>query len=236
MTSIDSFIAVGNYLAAPILIGAALTIQGLISWSASSQKTKRSRPVLKILATLGVALAAASSELFILLQLEPIRDPSAAMQHWLEYYLSSIVLLLHLSIPLLLSALLPSRGESILLSQSLKSTYLLASGLLISITATLNFGFSVLLSFYLSLPLLFPLTSSRYTYRSITRRRIQQVLLACLTPTGIWGLWRVAAKEGAEEWLRILMRDWKVGGGWSLPVLLVGVTALQLVLATSVVL
>ncbi|GAA5985963.1 hypothetical protein JCM5350_007822 [Sporobolomyces pararoseus] len=236
MTSIDSFIAVGSYLAAPILIGAALTIQGLISWSDSMKKTKRSRPVLKILATLAVSLFAASSELSLLLKIDPIFDKTAPVQHWLEFYLSSIVLLLHLSIPLLLSATLPSPRESVFLSESLKSTYLLSSGLLISITATLNFGFSVLLSFYLSLPLLFPLTSTRFTYRSITRRRIQQVLLACLTPTGIWGVWRVVAKEHAEDWLRVLIGDWKIGGGWSLPVLVVGVTTLQLMLATSVVL
>ncbi|GAA5911383.1 GPI-anchor transamidase subunit GAA1 [Sporobolomyces salmoneus] len=236
MTSIDSFIAVGNYLAAPILIGAALTIQGLISWSSSSRKTKRSRPTLKILSTLIISLLTASSELHLLLQIDPVYDESTSVQHWLEFYFSSIVLIVHLSIPLILSTLLPSRNESIFLSESLQSIYYLLSGLLISITATLNFGFSLLLSFYLSLPLFVPLLSKRYTYRSVTRGRVQQIVVASLTPTGIWGVWRVFEREHAEEWMRRLVGDWKIGGGWSLPVVLVAGTALQLVLATAVVL
>jgi glycosylphosphatidylinositol transamidase len=236
MTSIDSFIAVGNYLAAPILIGAALTIQGLISWADSTKKTRRARPVLKIFATLAIALIASSFEFSLLLRIDPVHDSTKSVQHWLEFYLSSILLLVHLATPLLLGAILPSRGETVLLSESLKSTYLLSSGLVISITATLNFGFSLFLAFYLSLPLGSRLLSSRHPYRSITRRRIQQVSLACLTPTGLWGVWRLVGKQAAEEWLKTMMRDWKVGGGWSLPVLLVGVSALQLVLATSVVL
>lgn len=36
MTSPDSFIAVGNYLAAPILISAGLTISGLTIWGEAS--------------------------------------------------------------------------------------------------------------------------------------------------------------------------------------------------------
>lgn len=232
MTSIDSFIAVGNYLAAPILIGAGLTISGLMTWSESGKKTKRDRPILKLLAVLGFTILSGAFELYLVLRIDPIYD-STTIQSWLEFYLSSLVLLLHLTIPLVLSAVLPARNESLLLSQTLRSTYLLLSGLLISITATLNFGLSVLLSLYLSSTLLF---ATRYPLRSITRRRSQQLAMACFTPGGIWGVWRVFAKDNAEEWLRVLVGDWQVGGGWSLPIAMVLVTPLQLLLATSVVL
>lgn len=232
MTSIDSFIAVGNYLAAPILIGAGLTISGLMTWSEAGKKTKRDRPIVKLLTVLGSSILAGASELYLVVGIDPIFD-STSIQSWLEFYLSSLILLLHLTVPLVLSAILPARNESLLLSQTLRSSYLLLSGLLISITATLNFGLSVLLSLYLSSSLLF---ATRYPLRSITRRRSQQLMLACFTPGGIWGLWRVVAKEKAEEWLRVLIGDWKVGGGWSLPIAMVFVTPLQLLLATSVVL
>ncbi|GAA6018826.1 hypothetical protein JCM11491_006877 [Sporobolomyces phaffii] len=234
MTSIDSFIAVGNYLAAPILIGAALTISGLITWSTSGQKTRRRRPVLKILVALVVALSVASFELSLVLRIDPRYDPAVAVQSWLEFYLSSIVLVLHLATPLILSTVLPARGEALLLSESLRSTYLLASGLVVSITATLNFGLSVALAAYLSLPLVVPFARTRYAYRSTTRRRVQQVVVACLTPTGAWSVWRVVGTDAAERWARTVVEDWRVGGGSSVPVVVVGVTALQLVWATSV--
>ncbi|GAA5930593.1 GPI-anchor transamidase subunit GAA1 [Sporobolomyces koalae] len=231
MTSIDSFIAVGNYLAAPILIGAGLTVQGLLTWSAATKNTKRPRPILKLLVALVAATLAGSAELLLVLRIDPTTG-SEAIQSWIEFYLSSMALLLHLAVPLLLSALLPARGETLLLAQTLRSTYLLASGLLISITATLNFGLSLFLAYFLSVPYL--ALSSRHPYRSTTRRRIQQVALACTTPVGIWGLWRVVAKDRAEEWFRIMVGDWKIGGGWSLPLALAIVTPIQLILATSV--
>lgn len=42
MTSVDTFITVGNYLAAPILISAAMTISGLTIWGEASGPTSTS--------------------------------------------------------------------------------------------------------------------------------------------------------------------------------------------------
>lgn len=77
MTSVDTFISVSNYLAAPILIGAGLTIDGLITWSqASANNTSRvakEKPVLLAMVLLGVAVLVGSLEVALIATLDPQR-------------------------------------------------------------------------------------------------------------------------------------------------------------------
>lgn len=154
-----------------------------------------------------------------------------------QEYLSPLLLGLHLIVPLLLSARLSRPSLMGPLALTIRSFILLLSGLLISITATLNFGLSASLSLYLCSTLLLarPVTR-RYPLRRTTIRRLQQVTLACASPTGLWALWRTVDKAGAEEWLRELLKDWQIGGGWSLPVALVLVGPLVMAQAVVVVL
>ncbi|BGP27529.1 Glycosyl phosphatidyl inositol protein transamidase complex subunit [Rhodotorula toruloides] len=228
MTSVDSFIAVGNYLAAPVLIGAGMTIQGLITWGKAGvgkEGSVRERPVARATLVLAGAVIAGTAEMQAISQVDSMKE--------LHEYLPPLLLGLHLLVPLL-STLLSRPSLTASLALTLRSFILLLSGLLISITATLNFGLSACLSLYLcsTLLLAYPVTR-RYPRRRATVRRLQQVTLACLSPTGIWALWRTVNKARAEEWLRELLKDWQIGGGWSLPVALV--LAGPLVVAQAVV-
>ncbi|EGU11468.1 GPI-anchor transamidase [Rhodotorula toruloides ATCC 204091] len=142
MTSIDSFIAVGNYLAAPILVGAGMTIQGLVTWGQAGvgkEGNARERPVARATLVLAGATLAGAAEMQAISQVDPLKE-------------------------------------------------------------------------------------------------LHQVTFACLSPTGIWTLWRTVNKAGAEEWLRQLLKDWQIGGGWSLPVALVLVGPLVVAQAVVVVL
>ncbi|BGO95445.1 hypothetical protein NBRC10512_001413 [Rhodotorula toruloides] len=232
MTSIDSFVAVGNYLAAPILVSAGMTIQGLSTWGQArvgKDGGARERPVARAILVLAGAVLAGAAEMQAISQIDPMEG--------LNDYLSPLLLGLHLLVPLLLSTLLSRPSLIASLALTLRSFILLLSGLLVSITATLNFGLSAFLSLYLCATLLLaqPVTR-RYPRRRATVRRLQQVTLACLSPTGIWTLWRTVNKAGAEEWLRDLLKDWQIGGGWSLPVALVLVGPLVVAQAVVVVL
>ncbi|BGP03344.1 GPI transamidase component GAA1 [Rhodotorula toruloides] len=232
MTSIDSFIAVGNYLAAPILVGAGMTIQGLVTWGQAGvgkEGNARERPVARATLVLAGATLAGAAEMQAISQVDPLKE--------LHDYLSPLLLGLHLVVPLFLSTLLSRPSLIGSLALTLRSLILLLSGLLVSITATLNFGLSAFLSLYLCSTLLIaqPVTR-RYPRRRATVRRLQQVTFACLSPTGIWTLWRTVNKAGAEEWLRQLLKDWQIGGGWSLPVALVLVGPLVVAQAVVVVL
>lgn len=75
MTSVDTFISVSNYLAAPILIGAGLTVDGLIAWSlVANDATRRGsgeKPVLLAVVLLGAALLAGSLEVALLARIDP---------------------------------------------------------------------------------------------------------------------------------------------------------------------
>ncbi|KWU44358.1 GPI-anchor transamidase [Rhodotorula sp. JG-1b] len=75
MTSVDTFISVSNYLAAPILIGAGLTIDGLITWSqASANNTSgvaKEKPVLLAMVLLGLAVLVGSLEVALIARLDP---------------------------------------------------------------------------------------------------------------------------------------------------------------------
>ncbi|GAA6039388.1 hypothetical protein JCM8097_002829 [Rhodosporidiobolus ruineniae] len=217
MTSVDSFIAVGNYLAAPILVGAGLTITGLMEWAKAGEAGKGSRPAGRALTVVALAVVAGVGELTGLVGVDPLRG--------IPHYLSGALFGLRLVLPLLLRALVaPSSRTTSLASLvlTLRSLALLAAGLLISLTATLNFGLSVLLSLYLSLTLLLlPPLAKRYPTRRTALRQVQQLALAAFSPTGLWALWRVLAPQQAEKWATELLRSWHVGGGWSLPVALV---------------
>ncbi|GAA5827560.1 hypothetical protein JCM11251_001733 [Rhodosporidiobolus azoricus] len=232
MTSVDSFIAVGNYLAAPILIGAGLTSSGLMSWAEAGKKAGGSRPVAKALAVLGLSIVAGVGELVGLTGVSVTKE--------LSQYLPPALVGLHLLLPLLLSTLFAptSRSTSLLsLVLTLRSLALLSAGLLISLTATLNFGLSVALSLYLSLTLLlFTPLSTRYPSRFATRRKLQQLAVAAVSPTGLWALWRVFDQPAAEAWLVELLKSWQIGGGWTLPVAIALVGPIVAVQATSVVL
>lgn len=77
MTSIDSFIAVGNYLAAPVLIGAGMTIQGLITWAqAGVEKTGsvRERTVARAVMLLAGAAVAGAAEMQAISQVDPAKE------------------------------------------------------------------------------------------------------------------------------------------------------------------
>jgi hypothetical protein len=158
----------------------------------------------------------------------------------LQSYLAPTVFASRLFLPLLLRALAVPSSGSISLSSlrlTLRSIALLAAGLLISLTATLNFGLSLFLSLYLFFTLLFiPAGLRQYPPSYVARRRAQQVLFAMLSPTGAWAVWRVFNREGAEAWVVELLRSWKLGGGWSLPVALAVVGPIVAVQATSVLL
>lgn len=74
MTSVDTFISVSNYLAAPILIGAGLTVDGLITWSqASANKSgvAKEKPVLLAMILLGAAALVGSLEVALIARLDP---------------------------------------------------------------------------------------------------------------------------------------------------------------------
>lgn len=77
MTSVDTFISVSNYLAAPILIGAGLTIDGLITWSQASASANnksgvaKEKPVLLAMILLGVAALVGSLEVALIARLDP---------------------------------------------------------------------------------------------------------------------------------------------------------------------
>lgn len=122
------------------------------------------------------------------------------------------------------------------LSATLRAVVLLASGLLISITATINFGWSLFTAVYLAIvTFLLPPLYRRYPLRRRSfRRRMQQFALALASPAGLWTLWRIGKREAAETWLQDLLRDWHVGGGWGMPVAVGLVGPLVLLQAISV--
>ncbi|GAA5989951.1 hypothetical protein JCM10908_002393 [Rhodotorula pacifica] len=222
MTSVDTFISVSNYLAAPILIGAGLTVDGLITWTKAGGPSSREKPVLVAMLLLAAVVLVGLGEVALVTRVDPAEQ--------LPEYLSAGLLSMHLFAPLLIVNILKSPSvasvaasqagiSSTSLSTTLRAVVLLASGLLISITATLNFGFSLLAAIYLTfVAFLLPPLYRRYRLRQSVRRRVQQFALALASPAGLWTVWRIVSRREAEEWLVILLRDWHIGGRWSLPV------------------
>lgn len=74
MTSVDSFIAVGNYLAAPIITGIGLTITGFIAWVEAGKASKGGRQVAKALTVVGVAGVAGATEMMGLLAIDLTKE------------------------------------------------------------------------------------------------------------------------------------------------------------------
>lgn len=154
----------------------------------------------------------------------------------MSLHLFAPLLIVHtLKSPIFAAVTAAGGTSSTKLSLALRAIVLLASGVLISITATLNFGFSLVVALYLAVVtfLLSPLYR-RYRLRHSLRRRVQQFALALASPAGVWTLWRIARRERAETWLQIALRDWHVGGGWSLPTAVGVVGPLVLLQAVSV--
>ncbi|BGP58138.1 Glycosyl phosphatidyl inositol protein transamidase complex subunit [Rhodotorula sphaerocarpa] len=234
MTSVDTFISATNYLAAPLLIGAGLTIDGLLTWSKAGGAAGRERPVLTVVGLLAVVLLVGAAELAVVTRLDPERP--------LPEYLSAGLVGVHLFVPLVVVNLLASPLSPAAplspstLSPLLRAAALLTAGLLISVTAILNFGLSLLLAVHLALVqfLLPPLFSRRYRLRQSTRRRVQQFALALASPGGVWTVARIACTDRAEGWLRGALRDWHVAGGWSLPLAVGVVGPLVLLQAVAV--
>ena len=54
-----------------------------------------------------------------------------------------------------------------------------------------------------------------------------------MSPTGLWVVWRVVGRAQAERWAAEVLRDWHVGGGWSLPLAVGVVGPLGVVSATA---
>lgn len=105
--------------------------------------------------------------------------------------------------PLLLSLVIlpPSSPLDLPLSSHLHSLSLLLGGLSIAIASTINYGGSVILSLFISLPIYF------------APRIKNQYLFAVISPISIWGVWWwFGDREGAEDWLREEMRDWWLVG------------------------
>lgn len=76
MTSVETFISASNYLAAPILIGAGLTIDGLLTWAQAGRDPKgqaRDRPVLLAVVLLGAVVGVGASQVAIVSHVDPMR-------------------------------------------------------------------------------------------------------------------------------------------------------------------
>lgn len=145
----------------------------------------------------------------------------------------TLLFLLAFTPPLLSLALSsPSRALSPFapLSSTLKALTFLLSGLIIAVTATLNFGLAVALSLLLCPSLLL---SSSITPESALRTRAQQAALLVANPVGLWLTWRALDGEAADAALRTTVRDWRVFGTWTVPFVLVGIVPLGMQASTA---
>ncbi|GAA5905667.1 hypothetical protein JCM8208_005799 [Rhodotorula glutinis] len=237
MTSVDSFVAVGNYLAAPILLGAGLTVEGLMTWAAAAGTTTAkgakevphgARPLVNAAVVVVGAAAAGAAQL----RLVEAVDPTAPIHEYLPPFLLGLNLVLPLLLSCLVSPRSPTRAAH--LSLTLRAMALLLSGLLVSTLATLNFGLALVVALHLCAVLLLLAPVARRVPRSRrVARRAQQVGLAAVSPMGLWVVWRVVGRQAAERWATDLLRDWHVGGGWSLPLAVGVVGPLGVVSATA---
>lgn len=84
MTSVDTFVTVGNYLAAPVLISAGMTIRGLALWDEVGKKgeTRLSRPVGRALAVMGATHAVGAVMLVAAGRMDLTRSIWVSL-HWL---------------------------------------------------------------------------------------------------------------------------------------------------------
>ncbi|KAM0752508.1 Gaa1-like protein [Meredithblackwellia eburnea MCA 4105] len=238
MTSVETFITVGNYLAAPILISAGMTFTGLLLWSYTSGKGgPTTRPVGKAALAMGVSHAVGGAIFVALGQVDPLAS--------IPVTLPGTILLTLLTVPILLSLAITSSAPSTTSPNTIAplSTILLCftnllSGLLISLTATLNFGLAVVVSLALPIPL-FLLSSHALTpfpsllYHSTPIKVIRSSLLLLTNPIGLWALLAVILPRTAGAWLRTALRDWQVFGTATLPLVVTLVVPIWIQVATA---
>lgn len=184
MTSVETFVTVGNYLAAPILISASLTVTALMEWfghgrsgssSSSSKKTRSdtsSRPILTTLMLAGATHAVGVAMFAAIAGIDTTRPLwVSAGAHQVSLLTAWPTILrdpqsqspgtLSLGIvvtPLVLSVLFaPSNPTArYALASTLRAIALMSAGMTIAVVATLNFGLAVFASILLPLPLLLP--------------------------------------------------------------------------------
>ncbi|KAK4053579.1 Glycosyl phosphatidyl inositol protein transamidase complex subunit [Microbotryomycetes sp. JL221] len=221
MTSTDTFVTVGNYLAAPILVGAGLTVSGLQLWSKVDSKTRRgsrdvgtASVVIAITHVVGAAMFVALASV----------DPTSYRWHKVVDSIALTIVMSPFSFVQLIRQFIPPPTRDLV--NVLSSFNLLLAGLTLSIVATLNFGAAVVLS------LLLPAPSLVGSYMPQHQRRWLRTfdrLLALSSPPVLWYLARSLGRiKGADQWARQIVADWHIAGNWSLPLCFIVVVPLLL--------
>ncbi|KAM0785986.1 hypothetical protein ACM66B_006804 [Microbotryomycetes sp. NB124-2] len=215
MTSTETFITVGNYLAAPILVGAGLTLRGLWLWSRAGAKHAKS-PISSALAVIFMTHALGSMLFLALTRLDPTTSTllGAFNMTIMATFGSPFALK-----PLLTAVVVDPQA----LSRVLLSFNLLLAGLALSVVATLNFGAAVALSLTVPAPLL--ITS--HLKKSSRVHKLRQALVAASLPA-IIKLLQLYVPRSDEHGVDSLLTDWQIAANWSLPLSFVVVVPLCL--------
>lgn len=186
MTSVESFVSVGNYLAAPILVGASLTIRGLRIWSTVS-KRHLEKPLLILATCFAVGLVSMHT-----------------VSHWktTDDFLSlgTTLTISYMTVPQLASLAFEDDKDDTTQRSIIQSFTLIGSGIVISALSTLNFGFATFSAFLLALVSL------------SDALRLPRSLVPLFEPACLWTAWRLADKTAANEWLAQVVREWHVVG------------------------
>ncbi|KAK4700672.1 GPI-anchor transamidase subunit GAA1, partial [Phenoliferia sp. Uapishka_3] len=243
LSSVDTFISAQNYLAAPILISAGMTFTGFLLWGEKSAKSLaaekrlrnsgvevRPKSIGKAAAAVGITHLVGAAMGALVARVDPTVEIPALLIGTLAFILAFTPLLLSLALSPSPSASLTAHAS---ISSTLKSLTLLLSGMIIAVTATLNFGLAVLLAILLGPSLL--LSSSRSTNSappSDLKTRMEQGILFTMNPLGLWVVWNFVS-TGADEWAREMVRDWMVFGTWTMPFVFGAVVPLGMQAATA---
>lgn len=216
--TIDARIPAESYIALPMLVGAAMTVQGLSAWNEAGTKLSLNkagkvvrvggiRPVVKTLWSAAVTHGAGVALFYGLVELVQIQG---ALPPWVPVTLFIFVLFLPLVLSLLLVPENATPSESDLsLSSHIHSLNLILAGLAIAVAPTLHIEGSIILSLLICIPVYFAKVGGR--------SQLKQFILAGLSPTTIWALWWVVEKDNAELWVKQVVRDWPLtgsAGGW----------------------
>lgn len=235
--TIDARIPAESYIALPMLVGAAMTVQGLSAWNEAGTKLSLNkagkvvrvggiRPVVKTLWSAAVTHGAGVALFYGLVELvqiqgalpvesffRPDEDEANVLetaQPWVPVTLFIFVLFLPLVLSLLLVPENATPSESDLsLSSHIHSLNLILAGLAIAVAPTLHIEGSIILSLLICIPVYFAKVGGR--------SQLKQFILAGLSPTTIWALWWVVEKDNAELWVKQVVRDWPLtgsAGGW----------------------